>query len=358
MPKSAKYLLVGSTEPCTGKSGIILGLAKNLQEQGISIAYGKPLGNCLLEEAKDSGDADLRFISKTLNLSSANLKPTLALLDDNLLSKRLKGEDKTDYGQSLAKYLENSGDRLTLLEGPSTLDEGKIFDLSLPQMASVLDAVVLLVVRPHSSLFLDRLLSAKELLGHRLAGVVINDASSTDYEKLSGIVQPFLEAKGIPVTGILPRSALLRSVSVDELVKQLQAEVICRSDRLDLMVETLTVGAMSVNAAIKYFRQGTNMAVITGGDRTDIQLAALETSTQCLILTGQLAPEPLVISRAEELEVPILSVASDTLTTVEIVHRTFGKVRLHEPIKVECITQLMAEHFNFDSLLGHLGIKS
>lgn len=357
MPKSAKYLLVGSTEPCAGKSGIVLGLAKNLQERGISIAYGKPLGNCLLEEAKYSGDADLRFISKTLNLSSANLKPTLALLDENLLTKRLKGEDKTDYGQSLAKYLD-SGEHLTVLEGPSTLDEGKIFALSLRQMAEVLDAVVLLVVRPHSSLFVDRLLSAKELLGHRLGGVVINDASSTDYETVSGIVQPFLEAKGIPVMGILPRSALLRSVSVDELVKQLQAEVICRGDRLDLMVESLTVGAMSVNAAIKYFRQGTNMAVITGGDRTDIQLAALETSTHCLILTGQLAPDPMVISRADELEVPILSVASDTLTTVEIVYRTFGKVRLHEPIKVESITQLMAEHFHFDSLLGLMGIKS
>ncbi|NEP40555.1 MAG: phosphotransacetylase family protein, partial [Okeania sp. SIO2H7] len=168
--------------------------------------------------------------------------------------------------------------------------------------------------------------------------------------------QPFLEANGIPVRGILPRSALLRSVSVDELVKQLDAEVICRDDRLGLMVESLTVGAMSVNAAIKYFRQGTNMAVITGGDRTDLQLAALETSTQCLILTGQLPPNPLVISRAEELEVPILSVASDTLTTVEVVDQTFGKVRLHEPIKVECITQLMAEHFDFDSLLGLMGL--
>jgi hypothetical protein len=358
VPKSAKYLLVGSTEPCTGKSGFVLGLAQNLQEQGISIAYGKPLGNCLLEEPIYSGDADVRFISKTLNLAAANLRPTLALLDDNFLTKRLKGEDKTDYRQSLAQYLQSSHEDLTILEGPSTLDEGRIFDLSLHQMAEVLDAVVLLVVRPHSSLFVDSLLLAKERLGQRLGGVVINDTSSTNYEMVSSIYQPFLEAQGIPVMGILPRSALLRSVTVDELVKQLQAEVICRDDRLDLMVESLTIGAMSVNAAIKYFRKGTNMAVITGGDRTDIQLAALETSTQCLILTGQLPPEPLVISRAEELEVPILSVASDTLTTVEVIDRTFGKVRLHEPIKVECITQLMAEHFNFESLLQCLKLES
>jgi BioD-like phosphotransacetylase family protein len=40
------------------------------------------------------------------------------------------------------------------------------------------------------------------------------------------------------------------------LVHQLKAEVLCRSDRLDLMVESLAIGAMNVNAAVKYFRKG------------------------------------------------------------------------------------------------------
>jgi hypothetical protein len=113
------------------------------------------------------------------------------------------------------------------------------------------------------------------------------------------------------------------------------------------MVETLTIGAMNVSSALKYFRKARNMAVVTGGDRTDIQLAALESSTQCLILTGHLPPSPLVIGRAEEMEIPVLSVDLDTLTTVEIIDSTFGSVRLHEPIKVECVTQLMAEHLEF-----------
>ena len=76
------------------------------------------------------------------------------------------------------------------------------------------------------------------------------------------------------------------------------------------------------------------MAVVTGGDRTDLQLAALETSTHCLILTGHIPPQPLILSRAEDLEIPILTVNLDTLTTVEIVDRAFGHVRLQEPIKV------------------------
>jgi len=99
------------------------------------------------------------------------------------------------------------------------------------------------------------------------------------------------------------------------------------------------------------------MAVVTGGDRVEIQQAALETSTQCLILTGQLPPPPFILNRAEELEIPILSVDLDTLTTVEIIDRTFGQVRVHEPIKIECIRSLMNQHFDIERLLSQLGFN-
>ena len=53
------------------------------------------------------------------------------------------------------------------------------------------------------------------------------------------------------------------------------------------------------------------MAVVTGADRTDIQLAALEVYTMS---NFDRLGEPLsqLIHRAEELEVPILKVELDT----------------------------------------------
>jgi BioD-like phosphotransacetylase family protein len=198
----------------------------------------------------------------------------------------------------------------------------------------------------------DSLLKAKEDLGERLLGAVINDIPTAGWEEMQNLVKPFLEKQGIAVFGLLPRSNLLRSVSVREIARQLQAEVLCRPDRLDLMVESLTIGAMNVNAALEYFRQGEHKAVVTGGDRTDLQLAALETSTHCLILTGHVPPQPLIVNRADDLEIPILSVALDTLATVEIVDQAFGSVRLQESIKVDCIQQLIEEHFEVGRLLS------
>jgi uncharacterized protein len=350
-----KYLLIGSTKAYSGKSAIALGMALGLRAKGFAVAYGKPLGTCFSSDVADAAEEDVRFAIETLKLSESQIPSTLLFLDEKTVQKRLRGEDQTDYRQSLAQYLPSQSTDVVILEGPANLEEGSLFDLSLTQVAEAVDASVLLVTRP-IDLYVDDLLSAKQRLGSRLLGVVLNDVPSDKLESITATVRPFLQAKGIPVLGMLPRSALLRSVSVKELVHQLKAEVLCRPDRLDLMVETLTIGAMNVSSALKYFRKARNMAVVTGGDRTDIQLAALESSTQCLILTGHLPPSPLVIGRAEEMEIPVLSVDLDTLTTVEIIDSTFGNVRLHETIKVECVTQLMAEHFDIDGMIASLAL--
>ncbi|WP_026731359.1 phosphotransacetylase family protein [Fischerella sp. PCC 9605] len=358
MPKPAKYLLIGSTEAYSGKSATVLGLSHLLQQKGLDIAYGKPLGTCLNESSGNVVEEDVQFIAANLNLVENRLVPTIVALNEATLQKRLRGEDKTDYRQSLAQqYLQAAVGNLVLLEGPGNLEEGSLFNLSLPQVAELVDAGVLLVTRYRSLLSVEALLSAKQRLGKRLIGVVINDVPVEQIQIVDTTIRPCLEQQGIAVLGTLPKSDLLRSVSVRELVHQLKAEVLCRSDRLDLMVESLAIGAMNVNAAVKYFRKGRNMAVVTGGDRVEIQQAALETSTQCLILTGQLPPPEFIKSRAEELEIPILSVDLDTLTTVEIVDRTFGQVRVHEPIKVQCIRNLMAEHFDIERLLSLLDLS-
>jgi uncharacterized protein len=357
VPKSVKYLLVGSTEAYSGKSATVLGIAHHLKQKGLDIAYGKPLGTFWSGSVEHPVEEDVQFIAQALNLPDDRLQMPVLPLNETTIQKRIRGEDLIDYPERLSQCPRPDGTDIMLLEGPSNLEEGSLFDLALGQVAEIVDASVLLVARFHSLLIVGALLSAKRRLGDRLMGVFINDIPSDRLEEVQTAVKPFLEAHGIDIFGLMPRSALLRSVSVSDLVQQLNAEVLCRSDRLDLMVESLSIGAMNVNSALKYFRKGHNMAVITGGDRSDIQLAALETSTQCLILTGQMSPHPSVLSRAEDLEIPVLSVDLDTLTTVEIVDRAIGQVRIHEPIKLQYLFQMMATHFDFERLMAELSIE-
>jgi len=349
--------LIGSTEACSGKSAVILGIAHQLQQQGISISYGKPIGTCPSEQG-DCLDEDVRFITHSLKLVPEHVSPTLLTLTPKVVQRRITQKDTTDYCARLQEEAPVEGVDLAVLEGPGDLNEGRLFSLALPQMAEILDADIVLVSRFSPALLVDSLLSAKQQLGDRLAGVVINDVPKDQMRRVESEVRTFLEASGIPVLAALPHSEVLRSVSVAELVHQLRAEVLCCADRADLLVESLKIGAMNVNSALKYFRKAHNMAVVTGGDRTDLQLAALETSTHCLILTGHIPPQKAILSRAEELEIPILAVDLDTLSTVEIIEQAFGKVRIHEPVKAENMRQLIAQKFDSDRLLQQLGLRT
>lgn len=354
--RSSKHLLIGSVEAFSGKSATVLGLALQLRQRGFDVAYAKPIGTCI-SESTDSLDEDVRFIAQTLDLPDDRVRPTLFSLDEATIAQQLDKE-KLIYRSDVEAELESQGEDILLIEGPGTLEEGALFGLSLPDMAAMSQASVVLVTRYHSALVVDRLLAAKQKLGDALIGVVINDVPGNLLEMSRSAVKDCLERHNIAVLGILPRTPIMRSVSVEALVHHLKAEVLSQPPRIDnIMVEEISIGAMNANSALRYFRKAHNMVVVTGGDRFDIQMAALESSTQCLVLTGRLAPRKDILIRARDLEVPILSVDLDTLTTVEIIEKAFDQVRLHEPIKVECIDHLMDQNFDTARLIEALGMS-
>ena len=119
----------------------------------------------------------------------------------------------------------------------------------------------------------------------------------------------------------------------------------------------MLIGAMGADAALSHFRRRTNKAVFTGGDRVDLQLAALETSTSVLVLTGNIRPAPLVLDRAEDREVPIIMVADDTLTTVERAEGIFGHIRFKQDSKITRFIGLLDQSFDFARLYDELGMS-
>jgi len=329
---------------------------------GMKVGYAKPLGTFTTRTVPESSmslDADVEFIAQTLNLEHSLVRPTLLNLDKASIQKRLLHQDTINYSQKLTQYLESTIGDLILVEAPGNPEEGAMFGLSLPQIAECLDAPILLVARYEDLLVADRLIVAKSRLGDRLLGVVINDIPEVQIETALEILVPYLESLQIPVLAMMPENLILRSVSVDELVTQLDATILYKPDvkLSEIMVEDLKIGAMDVSSAQIYFSKSFHKAVVTGNNRLDIQLAALGTSTNCLVLTGNsLTLNPDVLERATEFEVPILAVSKDTLTTVGIIERCLGQVRLHEGVKVDCIQDMMAKHFNFDRLLQLLKI--
>lgn len=111
------------------------------------------------------------------------------------------------------------------------------------------------------------------------------------------------------------------SMSVGELAEIVHGTILNSPEKSGEIIENLMVGAMCIDPAPLYFNQKTMKAVITRGDRADIQLGALETPTQCLVLTGGTGPLPSILQHAQEKQVPIIvseQNTEDVLSEIEM----------------------------------------
>ena len=170
------------------------------------------------------------------------------------------------------------------------------------------------------------ILAVKEQIKDRLKGVIFNRVPESKLDYANKLVKPFMESHGINVYGIIRNDPVLGAVPIADLVEELGGTVLIGEDKTDELVERFMIGAMNVSSALKHFRKARNKAVITGGDRADIQLAALETPTKTLILTGGMYPGSSVISAAQSKNVPIMVVADDTMTVVSKMDSAVSKV--------------------------------
>jgi BioD-like phosphotransacetylase family protein len=359
MEVSMATLYVTSTETFSGKSALCVGIAKRLHRDGFRIGYMKPVSTGA-RLAVGRVDEDAEFFKQTFNLPDSLDDMVPIGLAPNTVEAILKGEDNTDFAGKLhAAYKRIAEARdVIVLEGGCNLREGYLIGLPTPEVAQRLGARALVVVKYNDDLqMLDDALTARKRLGDSLIGVVLNAIPRQCMPFIQETAKPALEARGIPVLAVLPQERLLLSVSVGDLVDFLSGKVLCCSDKMDELVEHLMVGAMSVDSALSYFRRKPNKAVITGGDRPDIQLAALETSTKCVILTGNLQPSPIILGRAEEVGVPMISVRQDTLTAVEVIERFFGKTRFHLEKKVRRFEEMLEDRFDFERLYAALGLE-
>jgi hypothetical protein len=303
-------------------------------------------------------DADAAFIRATIGMHEPLEQVAPVLITPGVVESILRGQAAPFTRTLRDAYLALSRDKdAMILEGTNTWAEGALVDLTADQVTDLLQAPGLLVSRYSSTLNVDTILSVQRYVGDRLLGVLLNQVEEPQRDFVQSRVIPFLEARGIPVFGVLPRDAALAGVSVDELLEHLGGQLIGQRDWCAHTVESLMIGAMGADASLSFFRRRANKAVITGGDRSDLQLAALETSTSALVLTGNIRPAPQVIDRAEERQVPLILVPDDTLTTVDRAERLFGRVRFHQRARLQRFTELMDAYVDYQRLYQALGME-
>ncbi len=351
-------IYVASTEPFVGKSALCAALIHQLRERGYGAGYLKPVSVTAAQTEQGALDEDARLMRELFALPEepSTLAPVLAT--PRVVEGVLRGEQPDFAAQVQAAYATVSANHeVVVLEGVNSWAEGALLGLSAQQVSALLDTPVLLINRYRTSLAADTIIAVQRFLGERLIGVVLNQVQPSQVEYVQSAVVPFLERQGIPVYGLLPSDPALEAVSVADLAEHLSARYVGGGADQSRLVENLSIGAMGAENALQFFRRKPNKAVITGGDRADLQIAALETSTACLVLTGNIRPSATVVARAEERGVPILMTSDDTLTVVQRAEALLGHIRFGHGDQHARFSQLAGDNLDLPRLLARLGLN-
>ncbi|ELZ26629.1 protein with phosphotransacetylase biod-like n-terminal domain [Halogeometricum pallidum JCM 14848] len=348
-------LLVTSTHESTGKTAITLALGKLAQERGNAVGYMKPKGTRLQSNVGKTLDEDPMLAREILGLDAEmhQMEPIVysPTFVDGAIRGRENGDELGEIVEENFEQLAESKD-LMLVEGGGVWSTGGIVDMTDVDVAERLDAGVLLVADYRKPSDLDDLLVAAEQFGDRLAGVLFNGVTDAVFDELEQEVVPFLEGRGVPVLGVVPREQELAGVTVADLADELGADVVTRGDEEEY-VERFLVGAMGGDSALRYFRRTKDAAVITGGDRSEIITAALEApGVKTIILTGGHRPSSAVLGKAEEKGVPVMLVNGDTLSVVDRAEDVVHTGRTRDEKTVSTMRDLLFEHADVDSLVG------
>ncbi len=354
-----KSLYITGAERYSGKTATCLSLGMRMQQDGFHVGYLKPLSLQPWRIENKIADEDAAFVKQVLHLSAEPWELSPVVITPEFLHHRLVDQKPEDLMARVTQSFEklSQGQDVLILEGGGSLREGYVVGLPTVGVVNKLGCQALVIAKYREEVrMLDDVLSTQARLGDAFIGILINRVPEDASDFVKKVAVPFLENKKVRVFGVLPEVRGLSALTVGELIKLLEAEVLTKYQRPEALVENLTVGAMTAEAALSRFRRSSNKAVITGGDRTDIQLAALETSTTCLILTGNLRPNLLVIKQAEEFGVAVLLVRTNTMETIEQIEKFFGKTRLGQTAKLTQFQNLLDSHLDKDRLYEALGL--
>jgi len=115
---------------------------------------------------------------------------------------------------------------------------------------------------------------------------------------------------------------------------------------------------MCVDSGLDYFGRKANKVVVVRNDRPDMQMAALETSTRCLVISGGGEPIDYVRFKAAEKNIPVIKTRNDTDTVIKHIEELLDSTRFHQEKKLNRLAEILAPNLDFKAICDGLGLAA
>ncbi len=350
------YSIYVSGTRFSGKTALCLGLFGKFQEMGFKVGYFKPIGQGRKMVDGMSRDSDVVLMKEVMDLSESFDEIGPIVLGNRYLDQ--VSRECNEYHMKVKRAYETVKDDkdVLLIESAARPEYLTCCGLDLPQLSKEFGAKVLFSVKGDEDFVAERAIMYRDYVkwkGGEVLGVVLNFVPYQQLERMRGIVSQLLERCGLEVLGVVPDHRELTLPTVQDLVDILDAEVLTGRESLETLVDNYLVGAMAPESAMSWLRRSVGRAFITGGDRADLILMALETKPSAIVLTGNIYPSIQVLTTAEEKGIPILLVPNDTYTTVTKLELLDGRI-VPAPTstkKIQLTRQIVGEYVDWKRII-------
>ncbi len=332
-------LYVASQEEGAGKTALCATLASTTAAQGHRTAVFKPLAG---KDRVLESDPDPGIYTGLLGQATEGWPVTAS-------NGGLDGDTLRRIETVFADV--STGADAVIVEGSCALSGEET-----RQLVDALDARVLVVAAYSRDLTAGALAGWKAQVGERLTGVLVNGCTRHMLHEAATSLVPSLKSEGLTGFGLVPEDRRLLGVTVRQLADHLDGRFVACEQEEGALVEHLMVGGMGMDPGEYYFGQRENKAVIARGDRPDLHMSALATPTACMELTKGIEPIEYIKYEAEQEEVSVMVVETDTLETMGAVDSLIDRARFDHPLKLERYRGLLEQHADLPELLGLLGV--
>lgn len=351
----SKGIYLCSLREHVGKSLLSIGIMQKLQEDGKKVAYFKPIG-IPRGAFSNKADRDVGFIQSTIfktTLPYDIISPVS--IPDCYYIDLIDATKKEEHLESIKKAYEELAKEYDyiIIEGAPSIKKYIRVGLDDVTVAQALGINELIYIQTESSdKCIDDLFFSKkyfEFRGIKIKGVIFNRIDHEYRARIEELEENHIKKYNIPIIGLIEKSLPLLSPRVSEIKEAIGGDLVNESaiDGLNEIVETYIIAAMNVDAALNYLRKVKNAVVITGGDRTDVALAALEEDVKALILTGFIYPDVKVIYAANQIGIPIILSPSDTYTTIRNMERVKPGIQEEE---INIVMDIVKKHLDWELL--------
>jgi BioD-like phosphotransacetylase family protein len=313
------------------------GLGRHLKGAGKKVGFFKPMV-ADISRPEEAVDTDTEFMKRILDLKEP-LENLCPVIGGNIASEVKKAYDRVAEGKDVV-----------IIEGVWRQRPGGRPIEAAYEVVKALDAKVL-VVEPYSEAVS---INKYRDFGEYLLGVVVNKVPVSRVEA----VREQLGGADIDILGVLPEDRLLFSLTVGELAERVGGKILNDAEKSSELVDNFMLGALTVDSGLDYFGRKDNKAVVVRAERPDMQLAALETSTRCLVLSGDAPPSHPVLKGAKAKGIPIIATGNDVNTTVMNVEQALGRTKFNQAEKLPRLAGIMEPNFDFQALYKGLGLAT